>query len=739
MFRENIDLHIIDRRDGNSILWVSLYDTLTEQNFASMLKFVADSIYELRKLEIFGGKTVIIRDGVNEKSLLSVDYFLEAVKPFLRRIGCDHVNLLYIFESNTLVVPLNINVDEFGDLENLSNWYICSLLEDKSSHYKLTDGSRFELPSKMLSNIFVRVGNIQKNVFVLDNMFLFLYNTVLGARTILVETWSISTLCYHIASRLKSRGDASEVAVLFLSSYFDGSEDCEEEFRKVMINSYIRDELPLVMLFSATLTGESWGRIEERMKDGLENHSDLRVISIVSLSSHSAVRSLAQFKLNTEKKISKDVDIQMPINKRTYFPDFIEPKIYSIMGFLSSHKEFFERYSSKGIFRVHANSHSSQSYSERHNAFYVKFDVMVETECFRLRLHQKLASVSRPAALIYLDTLSNRRMAELVESYYEASIVRVCASKFDGLKGEIRKSNLDSLEGRIWILDSIVVSGDTIGEYGRIVRECLFDGTQVSILIGLHRPSSVKSFQSHQNGLEHITGKGEFHSVEQVVLPNWGSEKCPWCKELKYTQKGEAASDVNTKRNIVARRHRLSNSIHAGLENDLFLFEADRVEPQTFQLTPGSYFLDTSNMESGDDPSEADVTCCVGSVAQQWRTDSISSFFRQAAIDSQEDGERALTKNVPIGATTFTDPILRAAIWRVFQSQEIIPHGRGNINEYYEKFSQIIEKKSTKSFNCLSVEAMMLLKNRIKNIDYDVSYLSNFEREIAELMIKAVS
>jgi hypothetical protein len=712
------------------LIWVSIEETIDTDNGALLAQRIANRIYDLRKLRDFNGDNVIIRDGLSKASSLQPSKIRKIFAEVKERIGSQNVQFLTCNGLGVRNIPLwNQVPDSHIPFDRLSQIYLSHIVSDQHVVYRMNGDDIFQLPSGMESNIFYRVGNVQKDVSVLDDVFIFLFSYLRTSKTIVAETWSISTICYHAAKRIGKICKREEPNVLFLGNYFDDSGEPERELNDVLTKAILDQQTPVTLMFSATMSGLSWQRIKRRIRPHLTSAKDLKVVSLLKLGNSSSIPSLCTQETLGASVTSKSA-YAVPINKRTYFPDFVSPAEVSILKHISKYKDFFERYAGMNIFRVHANSHSIKSFPSRHNAFYVSCEELIKTDTFQARARDKIKQLAPPKTLLLLDTGPNLAMADLIDECCDTQTFKVIGARFEDLIDAISEVGAQNVAGPVWIVDSLAISGTTLGLYAKLVRDHLHD-MDVTFVIGLDRPDSAEKLLKRAQNLKHVIGDdGQYLSIEEVVLPDWGQEKCPWCKELRLLSgiPNTNSHDEDAPRND--RKGVLFSS--EGLVDEVYLVDQNRVGERTLKLGPKSLFLEKNNVDG--EVSNADVVCCVAAVAQQWRTDSKSVLFKLAVI---EDGSQVLPLSTILGPTTFNDPVIRAALWRVFSLGEILPSRRDQKLEFDRLFATIVSRTSSPLLNPLALEGAILLKGRLAKLEIAFDNLEAFEAHIVKTICSA--
>jgi hypothetical protein len=82
------------------------------------------------------------------------------------------------------------------------------------------------------------------------------------------------------------------------------------------------------------------------------------------------------------------------------------------------------------------------------------------------------------------------------------------------------------------LIDDVVITGTRLRRYLNNLGP-LFEaipGLQIVYLVGIARPEHRDALTSIPQMLR---GRGVFKAVEKIVLPHWGQNHCPWCRELE--------------------------------------------------------------------------------------------------------------------------------------------------------------------------------------------------------------
>jgi hypothetical protein len=155
-----------------------------------------------------------------------------------------------------------------------------------------------------------------------------------------------------------------------------------------------------------------------------------------------------------------------------------------------------------------------------------------------------------------------------------------------------------------------------------------------------------------------LNNLGEPHTVtavEQVCLPDWNEDDCPWCQESAVLDYLLTAHSEDVSLEIKRRANRLRGAGEDGLIDDVFL-SGIGMEPMA--LTPNSNFV-------RHPATQAETAAAVASAVQEMRTNEniaqrlVPHGFPLRTVLDHHDLNR------------YTDSILRAALLRVAAPMEL--------------------------------------------------------------------
>ena len=268
----------------------------------------------------------------------------------------------------------------------------------------------------------------------------------------------------------------------------------------------------------------------------------------------------------------------------------------------------------------------------------------------------------------------------------------------DGLEAVIK----DSAQ-RLLIVVPMVISGATLANVQKKMRELDGVNCQFSYLIGLLRPSSMTKMKQLRGPYLRRKENNDKSWVDPVIveatlLPNWQEGDCPWQREWRLLEdvldRGADCSWMRERADLLDRA-----TVEGLLDESVFCV------PGNAQLifNPQSLWLDDDKVGSGKS-NEADLCCAVASALQYWREDVRKKDWRFNTIDI----ETAANHN------GYNEPRLMAAIWRALTPRELITAARAEgDNDLAGLFGKIFHGCTDPYFSPLRREAILAFGSEI--------------------------
>ena len=556
-----------------------------------------------------------------------------------------------------------------------------------------SDGFVYKVPSGNYIDKFLRVGNIQKNRQVLDAVFFWMLPYLKNCVAIVTDTWSISSIALNAARLLERYQKNQHCIVEMFSKYI---EDPLHGHKSIIesLNNQIKAhrEGRVLVLFSVVRSGNSLKHSRE-IFNGFKK-KNIKFLAIYSLSKANQVETLCSGIQNFNTAKRKD-NVVIEIDQSSYFPVIIKDKSLLIKDHSKSredweikesakkNKEFFDKYKGRNAVKIHRNVKDGRGKVLRHHAFYIEVESLLDVCHFRKKFRDKLKKLQQPAAVIVPNHSAGERLKIEAQKFFSPPVEIVNdhlnpETLSQGQKEFFKSCNKNS---RILILDDVTITGERLNYYQLNLRELGYSG-QILYLVGVARTVNPLTWKNRIKNLRHRQGGGSHYvdCVEQIVLPDWKEEDCPWCLELETLRKLLVNSDLSELRKLLVnsdlselckllvnsdlvydRRQDLADAAdNDGLIDEVFWIPpTNQTRPK---LTPGSMFLDHENT------SEADVVAAVAGAIQLMRVETRENY----QLKDDVLRPRVLSpENYTGRSPRFNDPILQLAILRSAQPTEL--------------------------------------------------------------------
>jgi hypothetical protein len=193
--------------------------------------------------------------------------------------------------------------------------------------------------------------------------------------------------------------------------------------------------------------------------------------------------------------------------------------------FIDTYKE------TPGLFLVHHDDRNDG----RHHAFDLDMVMLISQPEFVQRLLSKFKSLEGQVDLVVAPNHEPGKMlaAEAAKAFHCPIIIH----------DTLQKTALSSAETdavtkarKLLIVDDVVNSGSRLKRYVQSVREGRYGQFDVfNYLVAVARPSSPQDLSALSKSLTAgHTWKGAFDAVEEIILPAWSKDECPWCLEFDF-------------------------------------------------------------------------------------------------------------------------------------------------------------------------------------------------------------
>lgn len=628
-----------------------------------------------------------------------LDQFTESPSKAFRRLKMSSIHLLYsdrfehiISENiNPILAPgANITVSgrEGTILETLQRSEFDHLLDLGTCLYPPLHEGAYRAPSGRYVRSYIRVGNLQTSRNAIDAVFFWALPYLQDCTGIVSDTWTISSITQAISRRLAVYLDpAPPIPVEMLPKYHDDAEAFGTQAGRMIANLIGRIENGesgrALVLVSATHTGSLHNHLERHLrKNGLED-GDVHFVAIFKLGKFSSMPSLRDYSENPIfEPIAEDghafvIDIDGKNHVPT--PEHCTEVMFKV-DYVESLVERLSAYEDLPWIRVHFTDRTTQP-SQTHHMIWVDINPLLESEVFQERLNEKIDALDPPPKLIVHPPLERaNKLADLVVKRLKLKGVDVESCPHDSydLDDEsavgttLARAKLATMgEGdAVLFLDDAFITGSRVTIYQLNARTDGFAGSY-HYLAAVARPDGIMDWKKAERAfLRSGQGKPEntsFGSVEFVILPNWGRDRCSWCKEteLAYRHGDNQGREFRN----------LEDAASRGIINDLFHSPEGSAK---FKLKSGSFF-------GSEDIPNANLFAIVASSIQYLRSDPTRNSAKLG-------DDYALVRTV-LGHSCidsyFTDAALIASLFRAARPREL-NHPRLEANK---KFLSFIKKR----------------------------------------------
>ncbi len=661
---------------------LDIYDTGPEIRQGTDLLILRLPVEEQWDPDLFAGGMPEIVTGVLLDLLGDPD-----VAVAMERVDDRPVHLLHSFRGRQLLSP-NINprfprltfpegMTERATIENIQTAELDHLLDKSRAIITAAPGTVFEAPSGRLVRHFVRVGNIQFSRDAVDALFFWLLPDLERCAAILVDTWSISSVAFNVATLCQRYFGGGSRRVELLPDYIEADRGSDVRAREV-VERLVR-EAPtdanldrILCLISATQSGSLRETLGTVMGGGLDRfHAHYIAIFALGPTDMPALRRLhddQRFHLLEPATDPARPDHRIPIDRQVYFPlTFKDEPIEITHPVTVPSRATIDALAGRGMLQVHRTI--SRNQQARHHGIHVETEALVNLPCVPGLLADALSGLKRaPIMLVAPRGSGSEGLAALIGDQlrhrgFDAPTLLHPTLHFPADAGDAdavaRQAIRDAGEDdEIVVVVDSWVNDASLSQYQRSLRTEGFKG-RILYLIGIACPSSPKAWERTRRRLRH-RGDLPAHEVTALLelpLPDWRERDCPWCQELELYKRWARRGDLHPR--LADRREALGSAAKRGMSEDLFL--AVPAEP-ALKLGLSSFFVDH---QSG----QADAFAAVSSALQRLRA--------RAPADGPPLGHRrfpvsTVLKHGDYLKETWTDSILRSIFLRGAHAEELV-------------------------------------------------------------------
>ncbi len=619
------------------------------------------------------------------------------------RVGVIPVHLLFSWDYK-IYISENINPKakispldkpKASDPTVIDKIKICEfdfLVSQSKAKLPAAPGVVYRAPSQALVQSFLRVGNVQYSRSAIDAVFFWLLPYLKRCVGIITDTWSISSISLNASRRLQVYRDATlpPCSVEMLSQYHDGSSARAAEAAEIVeqfFSSESEDLDKVVFLISATQTGSLVKNVKRSLNSRNLSSKAISFVAIFKLGTIPLPSDLCALRDLTGESgfqtISPDKDFRnasfeaIEIDDGVYFPLSYRNIEYGlkISEVTKSNLAFFSSYDDPNLVRVHRDVEDDRT--PRHHGIWVDTGRLIEAQIFQKKFEDAILALNPKPELIVTPRHANaRRLGALAcgilsrtglsVELVDHSTLWMEDSDLDHDSEVIKKIEMVPKNSAILILDDAFVTGSRLAGYQTHLRYRAFEG-RLHYLVALARPSSFDDWELFRKRLgypfrreEESTLRHTVQAVERILLPDWHSRQCPWCREIELYRRREIRSESIDDIKMRERLQFLQSGRVNGLVDQLFL-EIDSLP--SMKISQRSIFVLPSS-------GQASTFAAVASALQELRTCGDSSV--RPLLGPRHYPFATVLNYKEYLVHTFTDSILRASILRATLRDELV-------------------------------------------------------------------
>jgi hypothetical protein len=699
LFSVNIDFHepvnalVVELPKSMDIseLFERIYDSSHKSrlNLAQVIIIRPPVMWPL-KLTYKNNRLVMRKKALRYKFLHSL---LDKFKNTFERVIRKPVFILY---SNNFEWNLSKNLNryaensaghDFSDYSNslfelIKEAEITHVLKKSKAHFPRIGNVKYMTPSGRHVDRFLRVGNIQYSRAAIDAIFFWLLPYLRGVDAIIADTWSISSIAFNISRILFSYEDKRNECcpVEMLTSYYRKGSDSQVDEVDELIKSLSRQlhsvggasKPNILVLLSATLTGRLAVELRDRLERDVVAPVSCVFVTLFSLGeaipSVTSVFSGERFRGAASPPRSGTQVVK--IDPQLYFPaQFRVGTLQLRQNHTEPFKKFAETYSSGDLIRLHRDDPSG-----RHHAVWIDTLKLAGHDEFKSRLTCLVRTLRPiPVMIVHPGHDAGHLMAETVKAALQDGGQEISVSAHPSLlfgtfeedvalSQQLKKVRS---EEAIIVLDDALISGSTAQDYQANLRHLNFVGV-IHYLFGLSRVEDKMVRERQEKGLKYripalrqVSIHNTVNFIEEVILPNWQKDKCPWCIEAEHYNEVELENGLRLKDEfLLSRREFVASSAPLGLKDDIFIHAGE----DKLHLCDQSIFA-----EAGTPHSVVFAT--------------IASGIQILRSEGDKDGNALGDRNFPLVTLldyidylrlTYSDTILRSCFLRAALASELV-------------------------------------------------------------------
>jgi hypothetical protein len=511
----------------------------------------------------------------------------------------------------------------------------------------------FVTPSLNHTTTFIRIGDLLHNVDTLDRFAFWLRPHVGKADAILADNWSIASLilrtlqlerldlpfdclqehpthnsagCRTVVESLLSRIPVDGKLVAFVS--ISGSGKLVQHLKDLLVEQT-----------RAGLHFECWSIFGDEKEQANE------------LSGCFAILPQRETYTSDDCVLCKLGSVAIQIDPAAYH---LKSQDERLVLLTKTHAEpakpFIETYKdTPGLFLVHHDDRNDG----RHHAFDLNMITLISHPEFAQRLLSKFKSLEGQVDLVITPNheLGKILAVEAAKAFHCPTVIHDTLQRAD-----LSPADADAMAKarKLLIVDDVVNSGSRLMQYVQSVREGQYGPFGAfNYLVALARPSSPQNLSDLSKSL--TAGhpwQGAFHAIEEIILPAWSKDRCPWCQEFDFISR--IAREFSRPPQWLSRRLAALRDRNTGITDEPLL------------LLPG---VDPAVMGE-------ESPICPGGVSSMVATFLFASALQRHRWDP--DPQKQLHPGFPVGnvmspknvSNRYTEGLIRAILLRLVQRAE---------------------------------------------------------------------
>lgn len=569
----------------------------------------------------------------------------------------------------------------------------------------------YKAPSGRYMRAFLRVGNLQVSRSAIDAVYFWLLPHLRNCKGIVTDTWSISSISQNASRRLVDYAESNQppCPIEMLGDYHDQSEHYGRAAAETIDRFLSRVEAPeneetakVLILISATHTGSMVDIIHHHLNHRGIKMDNVNFVSLFRLSPASSIPALRDLSDDEDFAVvleptEEEKSTAIQIHSRLYFPATpVDVEKRLLLEAIRPYGDFCRRYGDIPFARVHRTDNQSDPLNVRHHAIWIDTKQLIGHPEFVTLFRQKILNLQPPPSIIIhpdhcaarvlssmaCDALRTDRKEAFSFPHNDLNLITDMSEEDAKIRTSIE--NL-SPEQSVLFLDDAFITGTRISSYQKNLRELSFAGP-FHYLVAISRPEEdriwndqrrafIGATASRLSGNDYSGPENRFDYVEQLILPNWDEDRCPWCvgkeQEAQLRQSQSTTPVKSTKE---------------GMSDDIFIV------PEGFnalELKSGSIFGPPSTAQSN-------VFCTVAGALQILRTKTLdkSPLLDDACFPINPVLHESYYLRY------FTDSILMAAIFRAARASELVFANMDREKRRTKAILRFLRTKTTGDLEC---------------------------------------